>query len=683
MNASTAILLLAIEIALSANTSMSGLMDVYDEAAVVRTFSSVPAPSPEDRARYTEALSRSHRTDEARRTAAELMRDAPTSPWAWFARAAAEDQVENALPATDRMMELAGPDPDDPIIRLRVDHLAYVSRYSDVYALLDSRPASVSLRIARAQTQVSESQENSRPEDGAKAVALLQALADEHPQSAPAQAAAAWGLRALKRPADAHAYAKRAAELTPSISIHSRYWETLPAAPGLSDAQRRAAFEEDVASLMKVRGDWPELWVRVARAYRQHFEAPDVAAEWEARLLRDAPDSAEAATVLYERQPAFARQNPNLRDDPALLAKAMQLLREALAHPRLAESFRTSASMQLIHHLQSDPRTTDTELLAAVDAAKGLDRDFGTASRIAVLLADRNLRHEQALSLARIAVDKGKALIESGQVRQEAGINRVRAITHDALGWALLKSGDLPAAHTQLLAAHELDPKTPLVQYHLGQWYEVTGKPALAEKAYQRGMTQQSRGVNPNEAALAALYKTRYGAARADQYAKKSRARGTETRRKQVLASRASTPPPAPPFQLDPIVESGSGNPVSLASLKGKVVVVNFWGIWCGYCVEELPEYQQLKQKYSRDPRVVVLTINNDGNPDKVRKWMRSKKYDFPVLLDNGFAQKEKVLAWPTTWFIDPQGRMAFKKEGWTEHLLEEFSWRIDALTAR
>jgi hypothetical protein len=62
---------------------------------------------------------------------------------------------------------------------------------------------------------------------------------------------------------------------------------------------------------------------------------------------------------------------------------------------------------------------------------------------------------------------------------------------------------------------------------------------------------------------------------------------------------------------------------------------------------------------------------------------MRSKKYDFPVLLDNGFSKKENVRAWPTTWFIDPQGRMAFKKEGWTEHLLEEFSWRIDALTAR
>jgi len=217
------------------------------------------------------------------------------------------------------------------------------------------------------------------------------------------------------------------------------------------------------------------------------------------------------------------------------------------------------------------------------------------------------------------------------------------------------------------------------VQYHLGQWYEVTGKHALAEKAYLRGMALQSRSLNPNEAALAALYKTRHGTSRGKEYAKKSLAIGAETRRRQVLATRATAPPSAPSFRLDPL----EGNSVSLASLRGKVVVVNFWGIWCGYCVEELPEYQQLARKYAGDPRVVVLTINNDGNPDQVRKWMRSKKFDFPVLLDNGFSKKEKVSAWPTTWFIDQQGRMAFQKEGWTEHLLEEFSWRIDALTAR
>ena len=74
------------------------------------------------------------------------------------------------------------------------------------------------------------------------------------------------------------------------------------------------------------------------------------------------------------------------------------------------------------------------------------------------------------------------------------------------------------------------------------------------------------------------------------------------------------------------------------------------------------------------------MTINNDGEPEKVRRWMQTRNYAFPVLLDDGFVRQEHISAFPTTWFIDSRGRLAFTKEGWTEHLAEEFSWRIDAL---
>lgn len=639
--------------------SISELMDVYDDAAAVRAFSAIQTPTPEDRARYAEALSRLYRSDEARRVAEELMRDAPTSPWAWYARATVEDEVENALPASDKMMALAGPNPDDRLVRGRVEHLNYVSRYSDSYALLDSRPASLSLQIARAQTLLYDAGENGRPEDGARAVTLLQNLADEHPQSAPAQLAAARAFQGRKQPAEAHAYAKRAAELTPSLSIHARYWEMLSAAPGLSDAQRRAAFEEDVASLEKTRGDWPELWVRVARAWRQQFDAADLAAPWEARLLRDAPASPEAATVLYERYQSFMKENGDPRGKPELLTKVIQLLREAIAHPRLAESFRNSASMSLLNFLTSDPATTDAEFLAALDAAPSLGSDFGSASRIAVLLANRNLRHEQALALARTAIDKGKAMIETGQVRDDAARNRVRAIGHDALGWALLKSGDPAAAHTQLLAANELDPKTPLLQYHLGQWYEVTGKPDLAEKAYLRGMAQQSRDVNPNEAALAALYKTRHGASRGEQYARKSRAIGTETRRKQVLASRVSAPTTAPTFQLDPL----DGKPVSLATLKGKVVVINFWGIWCGYCVEELPEVQQLKQNTPAIRASSCSPSTTTATPTKSANGCARKSTTSPSSSTTASPRKPKSWPGPPPGSSTPKAEWPSKKK--------------------
>jgi hypothetical protein len=59
---------------------------------------------------------------------------------------------------------------------------------------------------------------------------------------------------------------------------------------------------------------------------------------------------------------------------------------------------------------------------------------------------------------------------------------------------------------------------------------------------------------------------------------------------------------------------------------------------------------------------------------------MAEQKYDFSVLLDDGLVSKNDIRGFPTTWFLDPAGRIAFEKRGWTERLLEEFSWRVEAL---
>jgi hypothetical protein len=76
----------------------------------------------------------------------------------------------------------------------------------------------------------------------------------------------------------------------------------------------------------------------------------------------------------------------------------------------------------------------------------------------------------------------------------------------------------------------------------------------------------------------------------------------------------------------------------------------------------------------------MVLTINNDTNLDTVREWMTNHEYDFRVLWDDGYLDKVDVHLFPTTWFVDPEGRIAFVKEGWSESLAEEFSWRVEAL---
>src|SRR6185436_5962907 len=121
------------------------------------------------------------------------------------------------------------------------------------------------------------------------------------------------------------------------------------------------------------------------------------------------------------------------------------------------------------------------------------------------------------------------------------------------------------------------------------------------------------------------------------------------------------------------------GKTMTPADLKGKIAVINFWGIWCGWCVREMPDYQELAKKYAKDDKVAILTINNDDDVEKVRRWMAEQKYTLPVLLDKGYAHKH-VWGYPTTWFVDPAGKIRFEKSGWSQALLEEFAWRIEAL---
>ena len=62
---------------------------------------------------------------------------------------------------------------------------------------------------------------------------------------------------------------------------------------------------------------------------------------------------------------------------------------------------------------------------------------------------------------------------------------------------------------------------------------------------------------------------------------------------------------------------------------------------------------------------------------------MEKEGYTFPVLLDEGYVSDVKVRAFPTTWFVDPEGNICFEKMGWSEELAQEFGWRVEALRPR
>ncbi|MEF2964393.1 redoxin domain-containing protein [Paenibacillus sp. M1] len=107
------------------------------------------------------------------------------------------------------------------------------------------------------------------------------------------------------------------------------------------------------------------------------------------------------------------------------------------------------------------------------------------------------------------------------------------------------------------------------------------------------------------------------------------------------------------------------GSVHTLEEYKGKAVVINFWATWCTYCVSEMPALQAQWQKW-RDQGVVVLGINTGEDEMTVRNFTEQLGVDFPVLYDsdNEAVQSYGVVPMPTTFFVDPKGKIASIHEG-------------------
>lgn len=117
----------------------------------------------------------------------------------------------------------------------------------------------------------------------------------------------------------------------------------------------------------------------------------------------------------------------------------------------------------------------------------------------------------------------------------------------------------------------------------------------------------------------------------------------------------------APDFALADL----DGNPVRLADLRGRPVIVNFWGSYCGPCVEEFPLLRDAVARHSDDGLAVVGIVYRDGS-EAARDFMQRNRGTWPAVMDPGerVAQAYRVLGPPETFFIGRDGRIQGRQLG-------------------
>ena len=111
----------------------------------------------------------------------------------------------------------------------------------------------------------------------------------------------------------------------------------------------------------------------------------------------------------------------------------------------------------------------------------------------------------------------------------------------------------------------------------------------------------------------------------------------------------------APDFTLnDP-----TGKPLSLSSLRGKYVVLDFWGTWCGWCIRGIPKMKEYYSKYKNQFEILSIDCN-----ESKEKWLAGlKKYEMPWLHvynpDNTSVREDYAIqGYPTKIIVGPDGKI-------------------------
>jgi thiol-disulfide isomerase/thioredoxin len=152
-------------------------------------------------------------------------------------------------------------------------------------------------------------------------------------------------------------------------------------------------------------------------------------------------------------------------------------------------------------------------------------------------------------------------------------------------------------------------------------------------------------------------------------------------------------------LNVEPFIEADQA--VTVADLKGKVTLINFWGPWCPPCRIEMPHLAEIERKYRTQDQFKLLSVacgtwvypSLDAMKAETTKYRDQAKLEFPIYFDPDFktrtglesdiGKEPQTMGYPTTVLIDQQGRVAGVWEGYASNVPAQIESSIERLIAK
>ena len=119
----------------------------------------------------------------------------------------------------------------------------------------------------------------------------------------------------------------------------------------------------------------------------------------------------------------------------------------------------------------------------------------------------------------------------------------------------------------------------------------------------------------------------------------------------------------APAFVLPVIYGGDVGNKLSLADLRGNVVLLDFWASWCGPCRKQMPILDRIAEAYA-DDSVIVVGVNTDTDPRLALDFLRQRPVSYVSVFDEAgeVGAMYGVSKLPTMVLIDARGKIVYSE---------------------